>query len=45
MPGRAVTVHVAEHAITIELGGDDIRTVRRTTTLLLGHAAAAVRAP
>ncbi len=30
--GHAVTVHVAEHTITIELGGDDIRTVRRTTT-------------
>jgi hypothetical protein len=29
--GRVVTVHVAEHTITIDLGGDDIRTVRRTT--------------
>jgi hypothetical protein len=27
-----VTVHVAEHTITIDLGGDDIRTLRRTTT-------------
>jgi hypothetical protein len=25
-------VHVTEHAITVELGGDDIRTVRRTPT-------------
>jgi hypothetical protein len=30
--GRIVTVHVAEHTITIDLGGDDTRTVRRTTT-------------
>ena len=30
--GRVVTVHVAEHTITIELGGDDTRTIRRTTT-------------
>jgi hypothetical protein len=30
--GHAVTGRVAEHAITFELGGDDIRTVRRTTT-------------
>ena len=30
--GRVVTVHVAEHTITIDLGGDDTRTVRRTTT-------------
>jgi len=30
--GRVVTVHVAEHTITTDLGGDDIRTVRRTTT-------------
>ncbi len=29
--GQVVTVHVAEHTITIDLGGDDIRTVRRTT--------------
>jgi transposase InsO family protein len=29
--GRVVTVHVAEHTITIDLGGDDTRTVRRTT--------------
>ena len=29
--GRIVTVHVAEHTITIDLGGDDVRTVRRTT--------------
>jgi hypothetical protein len=29
--GRVVTVHVAEHTITIDLGGGDIRTVRRTT--------------
>jgi hypothetical protein len=25
-------VHVAEHAITVESGGDDIRTALRTTT-------------
>ena len=30
--GQVVTVHVAEHTITIDLGGDDTRTVRRTTT-------------
>jgi transposase InsO family protein len=30
--GRTVTVHVAEHTITIDLGGDDTRTIRRTTT-------------
>jgi hypothetical protein len=30
--GMVVTVHVAEHTLTIDLGGDDIRTVRRTTT-------------
>jgi transposase InsO family protein len=30
--GRIVTVHVAEHTITIDLGGDDTRTIRRTTT-------------
>lgn len=30
--GRVVTVHVAEHTITIDLGGDDTRTIRRTTT-------------
>ena len=30
--GRVVSVHVAEHTITIELGGDDTRTIRRTTT-------------
>lgn len=30
--GQVVTVHVAEHAITIDLCGDDIRTIRRTTT-------------
>ena len=30
--GRVVTVHVAEHTITTDPGGDDIRTVRRTTT-------------
>jgi transposase InsO family protein len=30
--GRVVTVHVAEHTITINLGGDDTRTIRRTTT-------------
>jgi transposase InsO family protein len=29
---RVVTAHVAEHTITIDLGGDDIRTIRRTTT-------------
>jgi hypothetical protein len=30
--GRIVTVHVAERTITIDLGGDDTRTIRRTTT-------------
>jgi hypothetical protein len=30
--GRIVTVHVAEHTMAIDLGGDDTRTVRRTTT-------------
>jgi transposase InsO family protein len=30
--GVVVTVHVAEHTLTIDLGGDDIRTIRRTTT-------------
>src|SRR5215471_4440027 len=30
--GRVVTVHVAEHTITIDLSGDDTRTIRRTTT-------------
>jgi transposase InsO family protein len=29
---RIVTVHVAAEVITIDLGGDDTRTVRRTTT-------------
>jgi transposase InsO family protein len=29
---RVVTAHVAEHTITIDLGGDDLRTIRRTTT-------------
>jgi transposase InsO family protein len=29
---RIVTVHVAAETITIDLGGDDTRTVRRTTT-------------
>jgi hypothetical protein len=27
-----VTVHVAGHTITIDLGGDDTRTIRRTTS-------------
>ena len=30
--GQIVTVHVAEDTMTIDLGGDDIRTIRRTTT-------------
>ena len=30
--GRTVTVHVAEDTMTIDLGGDDTRTIRRTTT-------------
>jgi transposase InsO family protein len=30
--GRVVTVHVAEHTMTIDLAGDDTRTIRRTTT-------------
>jgi transposase InsO family protein len=29
---QVVTVHVAEHTLTIDLSGDDTRTVRRTTT-------------
>ena len=29
---QVVTVHVAEHTITIDLAGDDTRTIRRTTT-------------
>src|SRR5450755_3034685 len=29
---QVVTVHVAVGTLTIDLGGDDIRTVRRTTT-------------
>ena len=29
---QIVTVHVADATITIDLGGDDTRTVRRTTT-------------
>ena len=27
-----VTVHVAEHTVTIDLGGDGTRAIRRTTT-------------
>jgi len=30
--GRVVTVHVADHTVTIDLGRDDVRTIRRTTT-------------
>ena len=30
--GQVVTVHVAEHTIAVELGGEDVRTFRRTTT-------------
>ena len=30
--GRTVTVHVAEDTMTIDLGGDDTRTIRRTTS-------------
>lgn len=30
--GQIVTVHVAEDTMTIDLGGDDTRTIRRTTT-------------
>jgi hypothetical protein len=30
--GQTVTVHIAEHTLTIDLGGDDTRTIRRTTT-------------
>ena len=29
---RVVTIHVADDTMTIDLGGDDTRTVRRTTT-------------
>jgi transposase InsO family protein len=30
--GQVVTVHVAEHTVTIDLAGEDTRTIRRTTT-------------
>jgi hypothetical protein len=30
--GQVVTVHVTADTITIDLGGEDTRTVRRTTT-------------
>ncbi|SFP00188.1 Transposase InsO and inactivated derivatives [Actinomadura madurae] len=30
--GRVVTIHVADTTLAIELGDDDVRTVRRTTT-------------
>src|SRR5215467_6328582 len=30
--GQVVTVHVTEHTLTIDLDGDDTRTIRRTTT-------------
>ena len=30
--GRIVTVHVAGDTMTIDLGGDDTRTIRRTTS-------------
>jgi hypothetical protein len=30
--GQIVTVHVAEDTIMIDLGGEDTRTVRRTTS-------------
>jgi len=30
--GQVVTVHVAEHTVTVELGAEDVRTFRRTTT-------------
>jgi transposase InsO family protein len=30
--GQVVTVHVADHTVTVDHGGDDTRTVRRTTT-------------
>jgi hypothetical protein len=30
--GRVITVHVATGTMTIDLGGDDTRTIRRTTT-------------
>ena len=30
--GQVATVHVADHTVTVDLGGDDTRTVRRTTT-------------
>lgn len=30
--GQIVTVHVAEHTVTIDLGGDGTRAIRRTTT-------------
>ena len=30
--GQIVTVHVAEHTMTIDLGGDDTRIIRRATT-------------
>lgn len=30
--GQVVTIHVADATLAIELGGDNVRTVRRTTT-------------
>lgn len=30
--GQIVTIHVADTTLAIELGGDDVRTIRRTTT-------------
>ena len=30
--GQIVTVHVAEHTVTIDLGADGTRAIRRTTT-------------
>lgn len=30
--GQIITVHVAAEVMTIDLGGDDTRVVRRTTT-------------
>jgi hypothetical protein len=35
--GRVVTVHVAEHTIIIDLGGDDVRTIQRTTAPGTGY--------
>jgi hypothetical protein len=32
MPARSLPIHVAENAMTIDLGGDGTHAIRRTTT-------------